>query len=99
MHPTTPASPTPGPGDQGDFKDRIPGTGIQSRADRKLREELKLDLDSEDSKKKPAILSSEGTTQKMLFTERQKPVPPPSSLKKSFKRKLKGTCKWLNIFF
>lgn len=92
MHPTTPASPVP----RGEDKEGLryePVSGRREKKD-KLKDELKLDLESEESKKKPAILNSEGTTQKMYFMERQKPVPPPSSLKKSFKRKLKGTCKY-----
>ena len=85
MHPTTPASPIPEHRKEEDQK-RAPVTGRKEKED-KLKEELKLDLEGEESKKKPAILSSEGTTQKMGFIERQKPIPPPSSLKKGFKRK------------
>lgn len=33
----------------------------------------------EEKKKKPAILSTEGTLQKVAFVERQKPVPHPPS--------------------
>ncbi|XP_071127902.1 uncharacterized protein [Mytilus edulis] len=89
MHPTTPASPVP----RGEDKEGLKYEPVSGRREKKdkLKDELKLDLESEESKKKPAILNSEGTTQKMYFMERQKPVPPPSSLKKSFKRKLKGT--------
>ncbi|CAG2247701.1 unnamed protein product [Mytilus edulis] len=89
MHPTTPASPVP----RGEEKEGLKYEPVSGRREKKdkLKDELKLDLESEESKKKPAILNSEGTTQKMYFMERQKPVPPPSSLKKSFKRKLKGT--------
>jgi hypothetical protein len=91
MHPTTPASPIP---EHATMEEKdVPTTGRKSKADKPIDHDLKLDLDLEETKKKPAILSSEGTTQKMAFMERHKPIPPPSSLKKLFKRKYKASCK------
>ncbi|XP_033743076.1 uncharacterized protein LOC117329299 isoform X6 [Pecten maximus] len=55
--------------------------------DETVREEP-LIMSDRDWYKKPAIVSSEGTTRGVQFKERQKPVPHPSSLKKPLKKRL-----------
>lgn len=55
--------------------------------DSPMQTEREEDLDqNEETEKKPAILMSEGTLQRVAFKERPKPIVPTSSLRKTRRR-------------
>lgn len=55
--------------------------------DSPMQTEREQDLDqNEETEKKPAILMSEGTLQRVAFKERPKPIVPTSSLRKTRRR-------------